>query len=422
MSTSKLQKKVVKEKILCRICNCDLNIVCVDLGLSPIANDLVKFEDINLGEEFYPLKAMVCNNCWLVQLSYSHQRERIFSSEYPYFSSISTSWLKHAENYVEEIIDFLNLNSSSKIIEIASNDGYLLKNFKSIGAKILGVEPCKNVAEYAITKNQVPTISEFLTKESALVISRQFGKVDLVVANNVLAHVPNTIDFLMGVSELLSLNAVATFEFPHLLSIIKKNQFDTIYHEHYSYLSVLSVQYALNKVGLRIFKIQSLNTHGGSLRVFACHQNAKFRTDDSVATIINSEIENGLNDIETYNEFEYRVQELKCELLSCLIGIKREGKKIVAYGAPAKGNTLLNYCGIGNDFLDYTVDLSPHKQGLYLPGSRLEILSPDVLYRDKPDYILLLPWNLKAEIVDQHKSVRDWGGKFIVPIPNVEII
>jgi hypothetical protein len=204
--------------------------------------------------------------------------------------------------------------------------------------------------------------------------------------------------------------------------MIKKNQFDTIYHEHYSYLSILSVQYALNKVGLRIFKIQSLSTHGGSLRVFSCHQNATFTSDDSVKAIIDSEIENGLNDLEAYVKFQHKVQELKRELLSCLIALKREGKKIIAYGAPAKGNTLLNYCGIGNDFLDYTVDLSPHKQGFYLPGSRLEILSPDVLYKDRPDYILLLPWNLKAEIIEQHKSIREWGGKFIVPIPNVEII
>jgi len=422
MSSSKLEYLVPQDKLICRICNGGLNIVCADLGLSPIANDLVKFENTNLGEEFYPLKAMVCDNCWLVQLSYSHQREKIFSSEYPYFSSISSSWLKHAKNYVEEITDFLNLNSSSKIIEIASNDGYLLKNFKSIGAKILGVEPCKNVAEYAISKNQVPTISEFLTTESASIISQEFGEADLIVANNVLAHVPNIIDFLAGINKLLAPNGVVTFEFPHLLSMIKKNQFDTIYHEHYSYLSILSVQYALNKVGLRIFKIQSLSTHGGSLRVFSCHQNATFTSDDSVKAIIDSEIENGLNDLEAYDKFQYKVQELKRELLSCLIALKREGKKIIAYGAPAKGNTLLNYCGIGNDFLDYTVDLSPHKQGLYLPGSRLEILSPDVLYKDKPDYILLLPWNLKAEIIEQHKSVREWGGKFIVPIPHVEIL
>ena len=406
----------------CRLCNKNLTRVFADLGLSPIANDLVKEQNMNKAESFYPLKAMVCESCWLVQLAYSHDKESIFSNEYPYFSSVSTTWLKHAKDYVEKIKEYLNLNSNSKIIEIASNDGYLLKNFKNISKNILGIEPCKNVAEYAIKSNQVPTINKFLTINSALEISNKFGKADLVIANNVLAHVPDLKDFIGGIKTLLANKGVVTIEFPHILSLIKKNQFDTIYHEHYSYLSIHAVKNAFKNSDLRIFKIEKIHTHGGSVRVYGCHHEANFLEDASYQTTLDLEVKEGLIDIDTYTNFQYKVQETKRRLLEIMIGIKSSGKKIVGYGAPAKGNTLLNYCGIGSDFLDFTVDLSTHKQGMYLPGSRLEIKDPVELYRARPDYILVLPWNLKDEIIDQHKRVREWGCKFIVPIPTLEII
>lgn len=406
----------------CRVCDSDTSTVFADLGLSPIANDLVKSQEVNTGESFYPLSALVCEDCWLVQLNYSHSKESIFSSEYPYFSSVSTTWLKHAEDYAKNIKIYLNLNSHSKIIEIASNDGYLLKNFRNLSKNILGIEPCKNVAQYAIDINKIPTITEFLTVDVAIKISDSFGKADLVIANNVLAHVPDLRDFVAGIKLLLAREGVVTFEFPHILSLIKKNQFDTIYHEHYSYLSVHAVQNVFKNFGLRIFKVENLETHGGSLRVYACHFEANFSEDASCKEILELEISEGLCNIGTYKKFQEKVQETKRQLLALMIKIKRERKSIVGYGAPAKGNTLLNYCGIGNDFLDFTVDLSPHKQGMYLPGSRIEIKSPDELYRFRPDYILILPWNLKNEIMEQHIKVREWGCKFILPIPTLEII
>ena len=390
--------------------------------MSPLANDFVQPDKKDSGEIFYPLKAMVCDNCWMVQLSYCHKREKIFSNEYPYYSSVSSSWLQHAKDYVDKVIKDYRLDSSSKIIEVASNDGYLLKNFKKINAKVLGIEPCQNVAQFAISNNNVDTLVEFLTTHSALEIVKSYGQANLMIANNVLAHVPDINDFIYGFKILLKPEGLITFEFPHILSLISGNQFDTIYHEHYSYLSLHAVQHAFNLAELRIFKVEFLKTHGGSLRVYVCHQQASYIEDESYNHVINMEISNGIKDILMYQNFQNKVQKTKRNLLSFLINAKESGKKVIAYGAPAKGNTLLNYCGIGNDFLDFTVDLSPYKRKLLLPGSRLRILDPSEIYKIKPDYILILPWNLKEEIIQQNQSIKDWNGQFVIPIPELMVI
>jgi len=409
-------------KHICRLCGTGLSLTFVDLGMSPIANDLIDPLHQNQGEVFYPLKALVCEECWLVQLSYVHAREKIFSDEYPYYSSVSTSWLKHAEEYVDLMIRNYELSSKSKIIEVASNDGYLLKNFKKIKADVLGVEPCKNIANFAYEKNQINTIVEFLTEKSGENIASTYGKADLIIANNVLAHVPDIKDFIMGLKNMLSLEGVLTLEFPHLLSLIENNQFDTVYHEHYSYLSIHAVKYAFNMHGLRIFNIESLKSHGGSLRVFVCHEESNRHEQESVQELINLEKIKGLTKPETYIRFQDRTKNIKRELISFLIEVENQGKSCMAYGAPAKGNTLLNYCGVRNDTISFTVDLSTAKQGLLLPGSRLQIKKPEEIYKFKPDFLLILPWNLKDEIIRQHNSIKDWGGKFVVPIPNLSII
>ena len=404
----------------CRFCHAPLQQSFVDLGLSPIANSLVKPENLNKMEPFYPLHAYVCGACYLVQLEEFQSPGEIFS-DYTYFSSYSESWLRHARDYAELAIRRFDIDSSSLVIEIASNDGYLLRNFKEKGIAILGIEPAGNVAEVA-EKNGIPTVVKFFGIETAKSLTAEGKSADLLVGNNVLAHVPDINDFVAGMKILLKQGGVITMEFPHLEKLMAENQFDTIYHEHFSYFSFYSVEKIFAAHGLRIFDVQELPTHGGSLRIFACHDDNSLQTaTDNIEKLRNREIENGVNNPEEYLAFSERVRETKRKLLEFLIREKRAGKVIVGYGAPAKGNTLLNYCGIRSDFIDYTVDLSPHKQGLYLPGTRIPIYGPDKIRETKPDYVLILPWNLKKEIVAQMSYIRQWGGKFITPIPEVMV-
>ena len=405
---------------LCRFCGNELNETFVDLGMSPLSNAYVTSENIQNKESFYPLHTYVCSKCLLVQLEEFESPEEIFR-EYAYFSSFSDSWLKHAENYVNMIIDRFKFDFNSQIIEVASNDGYLLQYFKREGVPVLGIEPAKNVAAEAIKKG-IPTKSEFFGVKLADELIGKNIKADLLIGNNVLAHVPNLNDFVLGMKKILSPKGIITMEFPHILRLIQGNQFDTIYHEHFSYLSLIAVKQVFEKHGLIIFDVEELSTHGGSLRIYAKHIEDNTRNIfENVRCVMNKEIQLGLDKIETYREFSQQVIKTKRNILSFLINLKNEGKQIVGYGAPAKGNTLLNYCGIGTDFLDYTVDISSYKQGLYLPGTHIPILPLDKIKETKPAYVVILPWNIKDEIMEQMSFIKKWGGKFITLIPSVEI-
>ena len=405
----------------CRYCEAPLRHSFVDLGMSPLSNAFVRAENLHKMEPFYPLHAYVCEKCFLVQLEEFESPSKIFN-DYVYFSSYSRSWLEHAKAYVDMAAQRFQLDTASQVVEIASNDGYLLQYFKAHGVPILGVEPAENVARVA-QEAGIPTIVKFFGEQTARELHDQGTRGDLIVGNNVLAHVPNINDFVYGLKILLADAGVVTMEFPHLLQLIQQNQFDTIYHEHFSYLSLFSVEKIFRTHGLVLFDVEELSTHGGSLRIYATHADSHTHAVSArVATLREREIAAGLGDIDTYTAFSQQVQETKRALLEFLIRAKRDGKKIIGYGAPAKGNTLLNYCGIGTDFLDYTVDVSPHKQGLYLPGTRIPIHAPEKIRETRPDYVLILPWNLKNEITAQHAYIREWGGKFVVPIPRPEIL
>jgi SAM-dependent methyltransferase len=386
--------------------------------MSPLSNSYLSERQLGDMEPFYPLKAYVCERCFLVQLGEVASPQEIFD-DYVYFSSYSTTWLEHARQYVDLIVDRLGLDESSHVVEVASNDGYLLQNFVSRGIPVLGIEPASTVAT-AAEERGVPTHVAFFGRETArdLAGTRQ---ADLIVANNVLAHVPDLNDFVAGFSILLAPGGVVTVEFPHLLSLIKEKQFDTIYHEHFSYFSLFTARRSLSTHGLRVFDVEKLRTHGGSLRVYACH--AEDGRDESarVASLVAEEEAIGIAEIETYRDFAEGVREAKRELLTFLIDCKRRNVRIVGYGAPAKGNTLLNYCGIGTDFIDYTVDRNPHKQGLFLPGSHIPICAVDEVGRTKPDLLFILPWNLADEIMDQMAFVREWGGRFLVTTPELRV-
>jgi SAM-dependent methyltransferase len=368
------------------------------------------------------LRAFCCRRCRLVQLEDFLRADDLFRQDYAYFSSISTTWVDHAHRYADAMQARYGLTENSTVVEVASNDGYLLQFFKSKGINVLGVEPCKSVAEWAIQKHAIPTKIMFFGEEAGARLARENFAADLTAANNVLAHVPQLNDFVSGFRELLKPEGISTFEFPHLLSLISENQFDTIYHEHFSYLSLTAADAFFLSNGLTVFDVEKLPTHGGSLRVHVCKTGASHSRQASVDAILEEEREKGLGEDATYLAFSERVRETKRALLELLISVKREGKTIVGYGAPAKGNTLLNYCGIGSDFLEYTVDRAPQKQGMFLPGTRLPILSPDAIALTKPDYVMILPWNIKDEIMEQMSHVRTWGGKFIVPIPRAAIV
>lgn len=403
----------------CRSCGSGLSATLVDLGMSPLCQTHIEPEKLNAMEPFYPLHVWVCGNCYLVQLEEYVSPDAIFS-DYAYFSSYSDSWLEHAKRYVDMACARFDLGRDSRVVEIASNDGYLLQNFVGRGVPCLGIEPAANVAQAAVEKG-VPSLVRFFGKRTATEVVASFGKADLVLGNNVLAHVPDINDFVGGLAVLLAEGGVLTMEFPHLVRLMDGNQFDTIYHEHFSYLSLLAVENVFSRHGLKVFDVEELPTHGGSLRVFACHEGSTRAQAPAVESLRGRERAFGLHSVETYAAFGARVSRTKNALLRFLIDAKAAGKKIVGYGAPGKGNTLLNYCGIRTDFLDFTVDRSPHKQGRFTPGTRIPILAPDRIREARPDYVLILPWNLREEVATQMAYIREWGGKFVVPIPSVEV-
>jgi SAM-dependent methyltransferase len=404
----------------CRSCAAPLEHVFVDLGASPPANRFLTEQDLRHLEPTFPLKVWVCANCWLVQLPASIAPEQIFS-DYAYFSSYSDSWLQHAERYAEGMIARLRLDASRKVVELASNDGYLLQFFLRRGIPVLGVEPAANVAAAATAKG-VPSLVRFFGTATAEEMVKDGHAADLLIGNNVLAHVPDLNDFIRGMQRLLKPDGVITMEFPHLLQLIENNQFDTIYHEHYSYISLLAATAAFRRHGLEIFDVEELPSHGGSLRIFARHAEGSAPITERVAELLGRERAAGLDRLAGYEAFARRVEATKRAFLEFLIAAKERGEKIAAYGAPAKGNTLLNYCGIRTDFIDYTVDRSEHKQGRFLPGSRIPIFAPDRLAQTRPDVIVILPWNLRDEIAAQLSYVAEWGGRLVVPIPRVEVV
>lgn len=405
----------------CRVCNTPLNQTFADLGVSPLANSFLTADQLHGAERFYPLHAYVCSNCLLVQLEALHTPGDIFS-EYAYFSSYSMTWLAHCRDYVQDALRRFRLNGSSQVVEIASNDGCLLQFFARAGIPILGVEPAANVARTAV-EHGIPTEIAFFEMKTAERLRDSGFAADLVIANNVLAHVPNIHSFVAGIRKLLKPGGACTLEFPHLLNLIRYGQFDTIYHEHYSYLSLHVVERLFQEHDLRIFDAAQIPTHGGSLRLYACGAEDQSRTvETSVATLRDLERDTGLHDLATYLAFPERITKTKLALWAFFTQLRMEGKTIAGYGAPAKGNTLLNYCGITRDLLPYTVDVNPHKQGLYLPGTRIPIHAPEVLNQTRPDYILILPWNLKEEIVDRLAHARARGARFVLPIPELEVI
>ena len=406
----------------CRFCGTPLEHTFADLGMSPVSNAFLKREQLNLKESFYPLHAYVCSGCLLVQLEQFESPEAIFNDEYAYFSSFSDSWLKHAKKYADEMVRRFRIDQSSFVVEIASNDGYLLQYFVGKQIPVLGVEPSANVAE-AARKKGVNTLVKFFGVKTAKQLVAKGRKADLLLGNNVLAHVPDLNDFVAGMKILLKPDGVITMEFPHLLRLMRENQFDTIYHEHFSYFSFLSVEKVFARHGLTLFDVQHLPTHGGSLRIYAKHAEDRSKeVASAVVTLLAEERAANLDKLATYGEFAEKVRVTKRKLLQFLVNAKENGKSIAAYGAPAKGNTLLNYCGVRTDFIDYAVDRNPHKQGMYLPGTHIPIYEPDHIFKTKPDYLLILPWNLRDEIVQQMSGIRQWGGQFVVPIPEVTVV
>ena len=404
----------------CRFCHSPLTQSFVDLGMSPLCQDHVKPEELNRMEPFYPLHAYVCSNCFLVQLDEFVAPSDIFN-DYAYFSSYSDSWLQHAKRYSEQIIERLGIGTGKLVAELASNDGYLLQNFVERGIPVLGVEPAANVAEYAI-KRGIRTETKFFGLNTAKELVSKYGKADLLIGNNVLAHVPDINDFVSGMKEFLAADGVITMEFPHLLRLVEGNQFDTIYHEHFSYLSFTTVEKIFKSHGLVLFDVDELPTHGGSIRIYARHkEDIEKKITERVVKLLLEEETIGMSSLSFYADFEQKVKDTKRRILEFLIAAKNEGKSVAGYGAPGKGNTLLNYCGIRTDFIDYTVDRNPHKQGNFLPGTLIPIYSPDKIKETKPDYVFILPWNLKEEIMANMSFIGDWGGKFVIPIPELTI-
>jgi len=405
----------------CRFCGAALTLSFADLGMSPPSNSYPAAEDLRRTERFYPLHAWVCSRCFLVQLEQFETPEQIFS-DYAYFSSYSDSWLVHAKSYADAAIRRFRLGRSSFVVEIASNDGYLLQYFVQQGVPVLGIEPAANVAAVA-EKKGVPTLVKFFGTQTARELAAAGRTADLIAGNNVLAHVPDLNDFVRGLAILLKPAGVVTMEFPHLLRLMRENQFDTIYHEHFSYFSFVVAERVFAAHGLAVFDVDELPTHGGSLRIYARHEsNGSLAVSDKVAELRGRERSAGLEKPDTYSAFAAQVQATKRKLLNFLVDARETGKRVAGYGAPAKGNTLLNYCGVRTDLLEYTVDRSPHKQGRFLPGVHIPVYAPERIMETRPDYVLILPWNLKDEIVEQMSAVRSWGGRFVVPIPEVRIL
>ena len=406
----------------CRFCQTPLEQTFVDLGMSPLCQDHVKPEELNRMEPFYPLHAYVCSSCFLVQLEEFVAPSEIFQ-DYAYFSSYSDSWLQHAKQYSDYITERLSIGTNKLVAELASNDGYMLQYFAEKNIPVLGIEPAANVAEYAITKRGIRTETKFFGLETAWQMVEKYGKADLLIGNNVLAHVPDINDFVSGMKAFLNADGVITMEFPHLLRLVERNQFDTIYHEHFSYLSFTTVEKIFKHHGLTLFDVEELSTHGGSIRIFAKHrENTTREISNRVVALRELEEQAGLNTLGFYADFERKVRNTKWRILEFLIEAKNNGKTVVGYGAPGKGNTLLNYCGIRTDFIDYTVDRNPHKQGNFLPGTLIPIYDPGKIRETKPDYLFILPWNLKDEIIESMSFIHEWGGKFVIPIPEVKVV
>jgi SAM-dependent methyltransferase len=405
----------------CRFCGDSLADTVVDLGMSPLCESYLRSAQLNAMEPFYPLHVKVCRGCWLVQLEQYVSAEHIFS-EYAYFSSFADSWVQHARAYTEKMVARFGLSARSRVVEVASNDGYLLQWFVKAGVPALGIEPAANVAA-AAEKRGVPTLVRFFGTELAQELAAQGRRADLLLGNNVLAQVPDLNDFVAGMKIALAPKGVLTMEFPHVQKLIAENQFDTIYHEHFSYFSLHTTRALFAKHGLVLFDVEEIPTHGGSLRVYARHAGDDSKpVGPAVPALLQREEAFGITRVERYHAFTAQVEETKRGILELLIRLKREGKRIAGYGAPGKGNTLLNYCGVRTDFLDFTVDRNDYKQGLFLPGTHIPILAPGEIARRKPDYVFILPWNFKDEIMNQMAGIREWGGQFIVPIPEARVV
>ena len=404
----------------CRFCGAGLSRTFVDLGMSPLCETYPSSADLNSGEMYYPLHVYVCEQCWLVQLEEYERPENIFT-DYPYFASFSDSWLRHCERYCKEMTARLGLDERSFVAEVASNDGYLLQYFVHARIPVLGIEPAANVARAAVEKG-VPTLVRFFGTEVANELAAAGRTADLLIGNNVLAQVPDLNDFVEGLSILLKPEGVLTVEFPHLLRLIELNEFDTIYHEHFSYFSLISTIKIMAAHGLRVFDVEELKSHGGSLRIFACRATSQANSPTpALRKVMQDEVAAGLDTIESYQGFALQVRQTKFEFVEFLLNASKQGKSIVGYGAPGKSATLLHYCGVGRDLIQYTVDRSTYKQGRHLPGNRIPIHHPDRIRETKPDYVLILPWNLKDEIMQQLQYIREWGGRFVVPIPRVAV-
>jgi SAM-dependent methyltransferase len=405
---------------LCRFCGAGLQQTFVDLGLSPLCETYPSAADLNHGEMYYPLHVYVCGKCFLVQLEEYESAENIFS-DYAYFSSFSDSWLKHSENYAKKMVSRFGLGAQSFVVEVASNDGYLLQYFVKKNVPVLGIEPAANVAKVAV-ENGVPSLVEFFGVKCAKKLAAEGRSADLILGNNVFAQVPDLNDFVEGLKIMLKPEGVLTLEFPHLLKLIEENEFDTIYHEHFSYFSLFTTIKIMQAHGLKMFDVEELKSHGGSLRVYACRAESKtHRMEANVEKVLKEEEKAGQTSLKGYESFARQVKETKLALVDVLLTAAKQGKKVAGYGAPGKSATLLHYCGIGKDLIEYTVDRSPYKQGRFLPGTRIPIHHPDKIRETKPDYVVILPWNLKDEIMKQLEFIREWGGRFIVPIPKAAI-
>jgi len=404
----------------CRLCGATLTETFVDLGMSPLCESYLPAEQLDSRESFYPLHVRICSSCLLVQLPAYVPGEDIFS-DYAYFSSYSDSWVAHAKRYADAMIDSLGLGPDSLVTEVASNDGYLLQHFVARGVPVLGIEPAANVAEVARERG-IRTEVEFLGADTGAALAERFGRADLVAGNNVYAHIPDLVGFSAGLAALVKPTGLVTLEFPHLLRLIERGQYDTIYHEHYHYLTLLTASRALATAGLDVVDVDELDTHGGSLRVHARPAAAAAPVSDRVAAVLRAEEEAGLHTVAGHAGFAERVYQLKRDLVRFLFDARADGKRVVGYGAPGKGNTLLNHCGIRSDLLEYTVDRSPYKQGMFLPGTHIPIHAPERIAADRPDFVVVLPWNLRTELSEALSYVREWGGRLVFPIPELEVV
>ena len=405
----------------CRFCETKLEHVFIDLGEAPPSNSFLNAAQLDKPESYFPLKIFVCSNCFLVQVDEHKKASEIFDNEYAYFSSYSTSWLAHAKTYTEKMVDRFGISKNSLVVEIASNDGYLLQYFKEKEIHVLGIEPTESTAKVAREKG-IESITEFFGEDFAKKLTSENRKADLLLGNNVLAHVPDINDFVKGLKVALKMEGVITMEFPHLVKLIENNQFDTIYHEHFSYFSFTTVCRIFEAHGLVMFDVDEIPTHGGSLRIYAGNKEDTSKSiSDKVGELLERENSIGVSDLNYYKGFGEKVNGIKKELLQFLLEQKNAGKKVAAYGAAAKGNTLLNYCGIKNDVISFVVDASPHKQGKFLPGSHIPIVAEEEIKKNKPDFIIIFPWNIKEEIINQLNFIREWGGQFVISIPELEI-